>query len=182
MGAFLPPCHWEGPKSAPAAVRQETLWVALRHSWTGPYSLNPLEISGVLLLGAFTGQGWVSLPFLLSSPGASRITDESLTCEAPHTPSFLPYRLCFLHPGFVLLSSFLLATKSQPQKADFPCVCPELSVLLGITLALVFFSGSHCPCLWCHHCAHGTCPPTSPDMHSHRTARANARGRRPGPG
>lgn len=94
-GGFLPPCHWKGPKSASAAVCQETLWVALRHSWTGLCSLSPLEISGGLLFGGCPGQRWVSLPFLLSSPGASRNTvgriPGLLACEAPHTcPAFSP--------------------------------------------------------------------------------------------
>lgn len=94
-------------------------------------------------------------------------------------PSLLPFRLCLPHPGLVFHLSFPLSTRSQPQKTDFPCACPEPSVFLGITLALVFFSGSHCPCLWCHRCARGAFPPPT---HTHRTARANTSGRRPGPG
>lgn len=42
-----------------------------------PLLTEPLGDFWALLLGAFPGQGWVSLLFLLSSPGASANTNES---------------------------------------------------------------------------------------------------------
>lgn len=107
----------------------------------------------------------VSLPFLLSSPGASGNTIGQvpglLSREAPNTCpalsfSLLPHGLCFHHPGCARHSSFLLSTKSQPWKAHFPA-CTQSSwgslgyhtgprVLLMLPLSVSVVSPW---CSWC---------------------------------
>lgn len=55
-------------------------------------------------------------------------------------------------PGHTHHSSLPLTAESRPGKLTFPVCVQSCLGSLGIGLALVF-SGSHCPCLWCHHCA-----------------------------
>lgn len=159
-GGFLPPCHWKGPKSAPAAVCQETLWVALRHSWTGLCSLSPLEISGGLLFGGCSGQRWVSLPFLLSSPGASRNTvgriPGLLACEAPHAcPAFSPSGSASLTQALSSTCPSRSPPGSSPRKPTPLCVpralgfpghhtCPRVLLRLSLSMSVVSLLCSRC--------------------------------------
>lgn len=131
-GGFLPQHHWEGPKSAPAAMCQETLRVALRHSWIDLTSLSPLEISRGVSFGGLS-RPRVGVTAFSTQQSRSFWKHNQLSPRIPgmrgpsHVPSLLPDKLCLLHPGCALHLSFPLTTKSQPQKANFPCMCPELS-------------------------------------------------------